>query len=312
MELNKHKMKHQWLYKLLALTGIIAATCVAGIVAWRAQEHSGSKEISRLLSDTTSSQGRDTLRRGDLNGTPFAIPSNYLVYPIEYLDTSTWDPKKPKIRYKDRSYADAIQEFTVRIHWPTHTPRIVGNSRSFPYSKYHSGTTEWVSVSVNHGYVNASRPPLTRDNGMARVLRGGLERLSDIRQIERPLKVRDANTGADVIVRGVHYEMRRIDPETELQSAIPVGHETDTFHLWNISMYWSGDMNGVVDTLIICHPGKMKIVNDPDAVGKCQHHFELEKLKAQVTLYYPISLLTEWSDLQDMSTRFILSLRQPS
>lgn len=309
MEFNKYKKKYELRHKLAALTAVLITACVVVLVAWRMLGHPTSRELHHLSTRADSYPVSNTLRKGNLNGTYFAIPSNYLEYPVEYLDTSIWGAKEPEINYENRTYDDAIQEFTVRVHWPDFESHVAWSSRRSLESRQDRGATEWVSVSVNHGYVNAPRPPLAPDNGMARVLRGRLERLSAKRQTERPLEIRDAITGANVIVRGVYYEMRGLDPKTGLQSAVPVGPETETFHGWNNLLYWAGDMNGVVEVLISCYQGKVKIINKPDLIGKCEQHFEIPNIKAEVTLYYPSSLLPQWEELQDRSRQFILSLR---
>ena len=303
------KLMYTRRHKLLALTGVVAAALIMVPAAWRTLEPHWLRAHSDLPTLAAPYSGSSALRKGSLNGIPYSIPSNYLEYPVEYLDTSIWSSHKPKVDYENRTYTDAIQDFAIRVHWPDFKPRTMENNRSYLKERYAPVPTAWFTISVDHGYVDAPRPPKTPDNGMARVLRGKLEELSGEWQSKYPLKVRDPDTGKNVVLKGVHYEMRGLDRGTRLQSAVPVGPGTEAFATSNDSLYWLGDKNGVVETLITCEHGKINIVGVPNAIGSCQHRFDIPEIKAEVTLYYSINWLPHWKEFQDRSRLLILSLR---
>lgn len=309
MKSAKLRRRHVRLYVLLALVS-------GALILWNVFPSTGLVSNQAVLQQSTALSGQalthsvgNDSRQGSLNGLPFSIPESYLEYPIEYLDSSSWLLDDHTINPNKRTHDDAIQEFTLRVHWPDLGPFVGSSSRDHTADRHALVRSNWLSISVNYGYVNAPRPPEVPDNGMARLLRGRLERLSSEWQSKHPLYVLDPATGKNVLLTGVHYEMRGLDRQTGLQSAVPVGPGTETFHIWNNALYWQGDENGIVETLITCYHGALSISSQESAIGRCEQKFDIPEIKAEVTLHYSVNWLPHWKQFRDRSKFLVLSFQ---
>jgi len=234
----------------------------------------------------------EIIRKGNLNGIPISVPSNYLYYfPFEYLDKSIWEPPKPgDIPYSERTHDDGVAAFSLYVHWPDMQPLNGDNFISY-LNNDHSAEAGWLMISIKaHGFTRRPRPPKAKDNGNARVLKGIIKRLAESPVDGGPWGQREK-------VR-VHYELQGEDTATGLQWAVPVGPYTDLFHTWNDALYWQGDKETVVTDLINCYNGKM---SNPKSYHQCEHYFEYPEMKTSVNLSYPRTWLPQWRELKAKS-----------
>lgn len=242
--------------------------------------------------------GSDIISKGNLNGIPIAVPSNYLYFPFEYLDKSIWEAPKPGDKpYSQRTYEDSVGGFSIYVHWPDMQPRHQKNNLIF-LTKDENGGNDWLMVSVHSDYISIPRPPKTVDNGLARVLKG------KIKYLENKL-VNGGPWGKREKVQ-VRYEQRGQDKVTGLNWAIPVGPYTELFHTWNEALYWQGDKETVVTDLIECDIGKF---SNPNSYQKCRHKFEFPGMKTYVILSYPRTWLSQWRELKAKSQTLLLGFK---
>ncbi len=287
-------------FKLLLVTIILLL--VVSILLWRLSDRFPIPE-QPTLSVSGSLYPSDTIiRKGNMNGVPIAIPSNYLFFPIEYLDNSIWDPNKGKGYYNEKTYNDGIQNFSVYLQWPSFSPRSRDNEASYLASRNEYGPHNWLILSVRDDYIRSPRPPETQDNGRARILRGIIERLSTD-------KMRVGNEQEFRYHPEIYYELRGKDAETELQWAVPVGPGTEISRIWNRALYWEGDLKGVVSTMIICGNGALP---NPMQIQSCNQEYDLPELQAHVKVRYTRNWLPQWREIQTRTKEFVLSLRADS
>ncbi|MBJ7538894.1 hypothetical protein [Marinomonas transparens] len=231
--------------------------------------------------------GSQTIRKGNINGIPIAIPSNYFYFPFHYLDKSIWEAPKPgDIPYDQRTYDDGIAGFTLAVHWPDMQPRNwdnVASYRNFKENANHS----WLRVSVNSDFISSQRPPESATNGLARRLNWQVQNLAS--------KAVNGGPWMKTEKVRVHYEFRGVDEITGLEWAEPVGPYTDLFHTWNDLLYWKGDRQAVVSDFINCYNGAMP---NPNSYHRCTHRFEFPEMKVSVMLVYPRSRVSQWREIK--------------
>lgn len=245
-------------------------------------------------------------RRGHINGVPISVPLEYMHFPVEYMDKSIWEGPKPgDKRPEDRTFDDAIGAFTIYAHWPDMQPRNRENGLSF-LQRDDGGEHPWILIGVSDGYIRSPRPPQSPDNGLARVLRRIMERLTEYPQ--DILDPSDPERKRTIKTTDLRYALRGADPATGLLWAEPVGPGTHNFHGWNMVLYWQGDKDAIVTDLIECYNGKLR---NPRSFLKCRHQYELPEWKAYVAFTYPRSWLPHWRDLKARSRELVLSFAAP-
>ena len=209
--------------------------------------------------------------KGNLNGVPIVIPGNQIYFPIEYKDTSIWDPSTQNKR-QTRTFDDAIRAFSIQ--WPDINPRRSEVKGAPSDGTYASQIHPWMRIAVTDDS-RAPRPPETPDNGLARVLKGKLERFSE--RAKTIIDPNDPERSRRIKVTDVRYASQGTDHITGLQWAEPVGPGTERFYSWNLALYWQGEKNGIVSDFIRCFNGEIPV---PDTVQRCYHRFELLELNA--------------------------------
>jgi len=244
-------------------------------------------------------------RRGQINGVPIAVPLGYMYFPVGYKGKSIWEGRKPGDKKpEDRTFEDAIGSFSIYAHWPDMLPRNPENWLSF-IKRDDGGEHSWLLIGVVDDYARNPRPPKSPDNGLARVLRGIIQRLAEHpHQIIDPT---DPEQKRRIESRELRYEIRGVDAVTGLLWAEPVGLGTGRFHAWNLVLYWQGDMNGSVTDLIECYNGKLP---NPKSFQKCEHQYLLPEWGAYVSFDYPRSWLPQWRELKARSRQLVLSFQQ--
>lgn len=257
-------------------------------------------------------QKKESLRKGNINGVPVAIPLSYAYYyPVEYNDQSIWEARKPGDKKpEERTFDDAIGAFGVYVRWPEMLPR---NANADLQKKFvqeilvEKSEFSWLKIGIA-----AYNNPKTkgRDLGWAPVLRGVMESLNK-RPQERKLPSPDPRipvcgiSGLKEMVH-VHYELRGADPATGLQWAEPVGPGTECFHIWNMSLYWQGDIDGIATDMIECDNGRLP---NPKSFQVCDHKFYLPEWHASVSVTYPRAHLSQWREIKARTRQLILGFQ---
>jgi len=252
------------------------------------------------------------IRKGNFNGVPIAVPSNYLEFAFEYKDKSIWEPPKPGDRKPgERTFADAVRAFALLVRWPDLRPRNAETEQSY-WDGQKPGGQPWLSIALDDDYARSPRPPATPDNGLARRLRGNLERLSAEGLAKVPHYVIDPTDPAgkrEIRTWDVRYALRGPDPATGLQWAEPTGPGTERFYMWNQALFWQGDMASIVTDLVKCNNGKMP---NPRTYQQCSHRYLLPEWSAYVTVRYPRSWLPQWRDIKARSRDLVRSFQTDS
>ncbi len=240
--------------------------------------------------------------KGNMKGIPISVRGDFLEFPVLYDSQSAWAPISKADKMKIRTYADEISNFTVLVQWPSMQPRKPSNSSS--WSSYRSGkASEWISLDAIGDLRAEARPPYREDNGLARITKG---RFDDV--VRFPQK-RVEPDGKPTSVQFT-YQLLGVDSALGLEVAATVGRDSTRSGITNNTIYWRGDLNRVVQTLIICPAGKP---SKPDLVRTCKHQFEMLELGSYISIYYTENLLPQWETIEKSSRHFISSLRiEPS
>jgi hypothetical protein len=301
----RQRLARRWV--LLALLAVILIFAVPPLYRWTLRTFV-FPYYGLPIKLPVSPYGHDVkLRLGNMEGVPLAIPSNLLEFAVEYMDKSAWEPKG-KGYYESKTAADPIRNFALYLHWPDLAGRSAANEESFWASKKTAGATDWIAISVTNEHPGSSKRPNAQKRGLEWVVKQHMNYLSEEWMTKHPTTVLDLVTEEKHVIRDAHYELRERDPVTGLQSAIPVGRDTERYFSSNTALYWKGDMNKKLDFVIACPRGKLRNSN-PNAVLKCEHRYLLPELGADVTLYYTPNWLPHWQELQSKTRDFVLALR---
>lgn len=260
-----------------------------------AEKRWGSETHFSIVFDTQDDS--EKVYRGSLNGVPIEIPSSQTYFAVEYKDTSIWS-SSPKERDRVRTFEDEIEAFS--LEWPKNVPSAIDVQETLFNDASASQRYSWMRVAVGDNSM-APRPPETPDNGLARVLRGQVERLGN--GSHTIIDPQDPEKDKRIKVTNIHYTFRGVDHTTGLQWAEPVGPGTERFYIWNMTLYWLGDKDSIITNLISCYNGEL--VN-PDSVQRCHHRFELPELSATVSLTYPRSWLPYWRQIRSSTEEYVL------
>jgi hypothetical protein len=233
---------------------------------------------------------------GNIHGVRLSIPAHYLFFPVEYEGESVWAPRHDK---PVRTFDSQISNFAVYVQWPDFKPRLPENEKSYHASLREPGAHDWFRLALVardiKAFPRSDAPGLVApprvDNGLARILKGYLN---------HPERYG--------IPKDVRYEIRGTDPRLQLNVALPVGPQTERFHSWNKALYWAGDKDRRVSTLIECWNGAF---SNPRTVAECRHSFELDELKSKVTITYKANWLPLWREIEAKTRSPILSFQVP-
>lgn len=237
-------------------------------------------------------------RKGHLNGTPIAIRGDYLGHPITYTDKSDWEPASSPDYYEKKTYTDAILGFDVVLHWPSMEPHKPSNHDNWlTYRSFRP--SEWISIAVVGDLKPEARPPYKTDNGLARVIKGEMEHV-----VRSPRKRRQSDGQLRQV--DLRYELLGYDSALGLNVARTVGRDADKPGVGNDTLFWFGDLAGIVETSIDCPAG---ILPNPASVHTCTQMFEMLELGAYVSVHYTENLLPQWRQIETRAREFILSLR---
>ncbi len=243
-------------------------------------------------------QSAKVYRKGSFNGTPIAVRGDYLGHPITYTDKSDWEPASTPDYYDKKTYADAIVGFDVVVHWPSLEPHKPSNHMSWlTYRSFKP--TEWIGIAAVATLKPELRPPYMADNGLARVIKGQMDRV-----VRWPFR-RIESDGREVLT-DLRYELQGLDSTLGLQVAKTVGRDANRPGGGNATHYWTGDLNHIVETAIQCPAGTLP---GPASVHTCIHRFEILELGAYVSVEYTENLLPQWRQIETRARDLILSLR---
>ena len=294
--------------RLLLLAGSLLALYVVGVLLWavikpQLIKHGVPEAFRQLYGEVPPLPGADRpipIRKGNINGVPIAVPSNYLYFDFEYNDKSIWEARKPGDKKpEERTFDDAVGALTPHVRWPDMQPRSPETEQRF-WNHDKPGGDVWLMIGVSAYGPDAKG----RDLGWAPVLRDKIKRLGD--GWWENTNEQDSATGRYKRPTGVRYELRGTDPVTGLQWAQPVGPGTEHFELWNKTLYWQGALNGYVSDMIACYNGKMR---NPNSDQKCRHRFKLPEWGASISVTYPRSLLPQWRELKAKTRALVLSFQ---
>ncbi|WP_018860956.1 hypothetical protein [Thioalkalivibrio sp. ALJ3] len=253
-----------------------------------------------------------SIRKANINGVPIAIPSNYLaLVGIEYKDQSAWAPRSPDTPKPDElTFEDDAQAFSLYVRWPDMVPRSPETQSSF-WTRDDPDGDVWLLIGVvaisdfrRDGQFSYE---LLRERGdWAPALRGVMQRLDEGERITHEW---DDEKGRYKYLKNVRYEMRGRDPETGLQWAQPVGPGTDKLELWNQTLYWKGDVDGVVTDYFQCRAGSAA---NPDFIHTCRYKFTIPEWGARVAFRFPRDKLVAWREMKVAVRDLILGLEVDS
>ncbi|WP_019612256.1 hypothetical protein [Thioalkalivibrio sp. AKL7] len=296
-------------HRHIVFLGIVAFAIVGvmlthnPITQWL-HDYAGTESLDGSLQDSTVG-----IRKANINGAPIAIPSNYLaLVGIEYKDQSTWAPRDPDTpRPDERTFEDDAHAFSLYVRWPDLVPRTSETQSSY-WTKDEPDGDVWLLIGVValSGFLRDGQfsYELRREHGdWAPVVQGVIERLDEGERITREW---DEQKGRYRYLKDVRYEIRGMDPATGLQWAEPVGPGTDNYELWNETLYWKGDLDGVVTDYFRCQTGNM--VN-PRSVHKCQYKFTIPEWGVRVAFRFPRDKLPEWRKMKSSVRDLILGFK---
>jgi|GEM_PF-7076175 len=303
--------------RLLLLLGALVVLYLMWVLVWAAIKpqlikHNVPVAFRQLYGEVPPLPSADLpipIHKGNINGVPIAVPSNYFKFAFAYNDKSIWEPRKPgDKKMEERTFADTVGSFALLVRWPDMKPRSPETEKSF-WNHDKPGGDAWLMIGVNSDPVGGPRSSNESRNGLARMLRGMLERLSEEGLAEVPRYIVDP-TDPDgkrrIRTMDVRYVLRGTDPVTGLQWAEPVGPGTERFHAWNMVLYWQGDMDGTVTDLIECYNGK---IPNSNSYQKCEHRFGLPEWGASISFDYPRTLLPQWRELKARTRELILGFQ---
>lgn len=235
--------------------------------------------IKKCSNDVTSKKlpaWEETIsHKGNVNGINVEIPSNWMYYySVEYIDKREQD--------------GAIHALSLYMRWPDLAPSTPHNEIRRYAGIRSGGESQWMVILIKDDYKKHKRPPEVTNNGLARKLNIIVDSVE-----------RNAKQDGDV-----QYQFKGINKETGLQYAVPVGTGTEQFHGWNMALYWAGNPDKEVTTLIQCYNGKIII---PDYSSRCEQTYIVPEFNAYVTVYYTRNLLSDWDEIQKSTHKKILS-----
>lgn len=232
--------------------------------------------------------------KGSFNGVPLAIPVKYIEYPITYKDRSDWESPTDRDRLKIRDFSDAIQSISLLVHWPSMSPRALANGndlQAYKSRKY----SNLVSIFVRAGVGPESRPPHIQKNGNARLF--ALWRASFERQSSKFVEGEEGPHSRSLARRDVG-----LNKELDLQQIATVGRDSDKPSLENYTVYWKGNPDGIVETLIRCSAGN-------NITSYCEQESEIPELGADLTIRYSSNLLKDWKAIESNAKYFVSSFQ---
>lgn len=236
------------------------------------------------------SPGREEFHyKGNLNGVPVRIPGSYVWFPMSYCDISIWAPSPDDKPREARTYEDAICAFASYVRWPQMQPRSASPElmRKFWLEREGPGEHPWIMIGVDaHQYAQWLPAPHER---FVRLIKLIMKKL--------PEYSRQRNEG------DAHYELRGVDEATGLQWAEPVGRGVERYHSWNETLYWRGDMNGVVTDLFVCQNGAF--IN-PKTTHDCIYEFNLHEIRSSISITFPRRWLPQWREIREATTRMLM------
>ncbi|WP_019567485.1 hypothetical protein [Thioalkalivibrio sp. ALMg13-2] len=319
-----HKQGSRWLgtawgrfgllVGVLVLLWIVASALWSGIARPLLIEHGVPEAWRQLYGEPPPlvEERPVPIRKANINGVPIAIPSNYLaLVGIEYKDQSTWAPRDPDTPKPDeRTVEDDAKAFSLYVRWPDMAPRSPETQSSF-WTRDDPDGDIWLLVGVVaiSGFRRDGQfsYELLRERGdWAPALRGVMQRLDEGERITHEW---DDEKGRYKYLKNVRYEMRGRDPETGLQWAKPVGPGTDKLELWNQTLYWKGDVDGVVTDYFQCRAGSTA---NPDFVHTCRYKFTIPEWGGRVAFRFPRNKLVEWREMKTAVRDVVLGFESDS
>ncbi len=246
-----------------------------------------------------------SISKGNINGIPVAVPNNYLRHAFEYNDKSVWEAHKPGDKpLSERSFNDGVGAFAVQVRWPDMSPRSIGSSLD---------SNNWITIDINDAYATDPKPPQVQGNGLARMLRGDIKKLSESLQRRRlpPVDTKELFGKTELV--SASYELRGVDDATGLQWAEPVSPGTIYYEGWNKVLYWKGNVNSVVTDFIKCTSGELRNSNDKH---KCYHRTIFPEWNSYMNIQYPREMLIKWKEIkarsQELFIRFQVDIQDES
>lgn len=295
----RFKRGHPLLIRLWMTVLVIAGVSVGIAYLFHLAEKRWGLETPFTIVSSTQDEN-ERFYRGSLNGVPIAIPSSQAYFAVEYKDASIW-VSSPKERDRVRTFEDEIDAFSLQ--WPKKVPSVIDVQETPVSDASASQIYSWMRVAVGDNS-KAPRPPETPDNGLARVLRGKVERLGN--GSHTIIDPQDPEEDKRIKVTNIRYAFRGVDHATGLHWAEPVGPGTERFYMWNMTLYWLGDKDSIITNLISCYNGELL---NPDSIQRCHHRFDLPELNATVSLTYPRIWLPYWQQIRSSTEEYVLGFR---
>lgn len=216
---------------VVAFAGLIAGLSNTGLIP--------SDVVTERKAEATSSRNTSNYVRGTMNGFQIRIPKSYLRYPVEYEGESPWEHSGSKRGSDSGPDGHEVANFTLYLEWPALEPHLRENDDSFQASLQSFAPDNWLRIGVTAR--GKGSIPEVDVNGMNSLARIGS------RIIEDP---------HDDLPMGVAYKVSEDGPHG-LNRAQLVGPSSDGAAVWNRTVFWSGDKDKVVASLIVCGAGKL-------------------------------------------------------
>lgn len=235
---------------------------------------------------------------GNMNGVELSIPDNYLEPFAEYAGESVWSPVKNP---PERTYKSGIDSFNLAVKWPSMQHKFENNNWDSYLTKrdWSNGPTDWLTIQVQNMFESAPLPEdkqrvlAIRAKGYAGLLRGYIDsEYSGYIDIDLP--------------PNNHIKQQGLDAKTGLKFAKVEGPDADKPALGNRIVYWEGDVDGIVNTVITC-PGAS--VPQFATHKLCTQTYYLPELHADITVDFYMQLLPDWKAIQQQTRLLILSFQ---
>ncbi|MDF2180638.1 hypothetical protein [Neptuniibacter sp. CAU 1671] len=228
---------------------------------------------------------------GNINGVKIKFDSRFLYFPVEYH-------KIPGGEVKNKE-GNAIKEIHF-VSFRASLPNLkfieseIKNNRSL-YSNIDD-------YSIVFSLVDDYRH-FKGKNGLSLRLNGILSRFTEEYQIKHPRRVYDHEK--DELVKVSNLKYRLDEGEHGLKRAVLEGDYTEKFHVWNETLYWDGEKDGIVKNLIICQSGEFI---DKRTKHLCELRFEYQPWGANITVRFREINLPMWEDIRSKVIEFLYRL----
>ena len=263
---------------LILVVGLAGTVLLASLLIDRPDTNASVQRVSSSADGAYST--------GTMQGVRFSIPKAYIHFPVQYEGQSPWDSRTGYGRPPAEGESEEITNFSLYVEWPGLDPHTPHNHESYQASQKSFEPDNWLLIGTT---VRGTGPiPEIDEDG-----RNSLSRIVN-RMIANPYNSLPEN---------VRYEVMT-ESQLGLSVARLVGPGVENAKIWNRSLHWKGDRNGIVSTLVRCGDG---ILSTPGWVRDCSQEFRLDEIDSMVTVTYAKTLLPQWREIEARVKQLIRS-----